>query len=534
MHPGRLASSCFADYVDPVFARLVGTLLFLLHAAAVVASLAGPVLVLLSTFREDRHITLAAWRHVFGDLSRWVALLGNTGAVAGIAVLVCMAAGTVLGVTLFRTDIRCRRVWIAVMLLTATIPLYVVSASIIGIAGLERWLGSRLMVGLIHAAAYVPIVSLIIGVAVRSVSADLEEAALVEGAGSVRTLRHVTLPMAAGGLVASMVLVVLWVTTDYSVSDVLLVRTFAEEVYTQYQLRGRLQEPALVCVPQIVLFAALLWSLRRGFLSGEPAEGSPTAVGSPHRFRTGRWRWPATVAAGAVVLALALGPGVFLGWRLSQGRDRVQLMLSFASEIRTSIATSLAAALLTAALAVGLAWFLVRRRRWRSVLVAYVVLMLSFPAPILGMGLIRIFNRPGLGGWVYDSPLILVLAYTFRFLPVAIVVLIPAIRTVPRECELAAKVDGCGSLGTWWYMIWPLCLPAALVAMLAVLVLAIGELPCSLLVTPPGYLTVGARFFSLIHYGLYPDAAALCVISMAAVLIPWGGLVWLLRKRLLS
>ncbi|MGB9625529.1 MAG: ABC transporter permease [Phycisphaerae bacterium] len=517
-----------------MFARLLGTVLFLLHAAAVVASLAGPVFVLLSTFHEGPRITVAPWRNVFGDLSRWGTLLGNTGAVAGIAVPLCMAAGIVLGVTLFRTDILCRRVWIAVMLFTATIPLYVVSASIIAMAGLERWLGSRLMVALIHAAAYVPIVSLIIGVAVRSVRADLEEAALAEGAAPVRTLCHVTLPMAAGGLAASVVLAVLWITTDYSVSDVLLVRTFAEEVYTQYQLRGRLQEPALVCVPQILLFAALLWSLRKGFLSGEAAKGDPPADGSPHRFRTGRWRWPATVAAGAVVLALALGPAVFLGCRLSRAHDGMTLLLSFAPEIRTSLATSLAAAVLTAGLAVGLAWFLVCRRRWRSVLTAYVVLMLAFPAPILGMGLIRIFNRPGVPGWVYDSPLILVLVYTIRFLPVAVVLLIPAIRAVPRECELAAKVDGCGAVGTWWYLIWPLCLPAALVAMFAVFILAIGELPCSLLVTPPGYVTVGARFFSLIHYGLYPDAAALCLISMVAVLAPWGGLVWLLRKRLLS
>ena len=126
------------------------------------------------------------------------------------------------------------------------------------------------------------------------------------------------------------------------------------------------------------------------------------------------------------------------------------------------------------------------------------------------------------------------LAYTFRFLPIAVILLIPAVRAIPIECEWAAEVDGCDRFETWRRIVWPLCLPTTLLAMFAVAVLSLGELPCSLLVTPPGYQTVGARFFSLIHYGLYPDAALLCLLSMAAVVLPWAGLLLLLRRRLLQ
>jgi len=514
-----------------VFAKFLGTLLFLCHAAAVVAAVAGPVLVLADTLNRDGHITFAAWRSAFSDLPRWSTLLGNTAVVAGVAALACIPAGIVLAVALFRTDLRFRLAGIVLLLLTAAIPLFIVSGAVFSIIGKDRWLGMAPVVGLVHAVVHLPIVTLIVGAALRSVSADTEEAALVEGAGPVRTLFSVTLPMAIGGIVASLVVVMLWVTTDYSVSDLVVVRTFAEEVYTLYAVRPH--EAALVCVPQIVLFGGLLWYLRSGFLAGCEGEETQVASEEPYRFRVRRHRRLLSVVTATVVLALAATPVATLFARLCDARSLRRYAWLFTGEIQTSIWTSFSAAVLVAVLGLGLAWYAVRRPRWRPVIAAFVVLMLAIPAPVLGMGLIAVFNRDGPLGYVYGSPGMLVLAYTFRFLPVAVILLIPAVRAIPLECELSAKVDGCGGVATWWHIVWPLCLPQALLVVFAVAALSFGELPCSLLVTPPGYDTVGKRFFDLIHMGLYPDVAVLGLWSVAAVLVPWAGITWLLRRRLL-
>ena len=256
--------------------------------------------------------------------------------------------------------------------------------------------------------------------------------------------------------------------------------------------------------------------------------------GRTREFKAGRWRVPLSIVAGAAALALAVTPIAALAPRLGRGSELARMAWSFGEEIRVSMAASLAAGVISAGLGVGLAWYIVRRRRWRTMVAAYVVLMLAVPAPILGIGMIRLFNRPGLGGYIYDRPAILVVAYVFRFLPIAVLLLIPAVRAIPVECELAAKVDGCGTLATWSRIVWPLCLPGALVATFVVMVLSLGELPCSLLLAPPGYVTVGARFFSLIHYGLYPDAAMLCLLSMGTVVLPWLALLVLLRRRLVA
>ncbi len=516
--------------VQALWDALVGGAVVLIHVAVVLASAAGPILVAAGTFEHNGRLSFAAWRHVFEDWQRWVMLLGNTSVACAWAVGLCIVAGLVLSIIVFRTDVWSRVPAIGLCLLATVLPLYVVNAAALAVVGAERAMYSPAMVGVIHAAAHLPIVVLIIGAALRSVSAELEEAAQLEGAGLLRLMLHVTLPSAIAGIVASVVLVVLWVATDYSVSDILLVRTFAEEVYTQYAMHGRSDEPMLVCMPQIILFAALLWVFRRGYLTGD----SPLPTNASHRlFKTRRWRTPFSLATGAIALVLGLGPVILMVSRLTGARGIGRTALSFTAEITVSLTTSLAAGVIAAALGVGLAWCIVRRHTWWTVLTGWVVLMLAVPAPILGIGMIRLFNRPGLAGDLYDSPAILVVAYVFRFLPIAVILLVPAIRAIPIECEMVARVDGCNRAAVWRRIIWPQCVPSALLAMFAVMVLSVGELPCSLLVTPPGHVTVGARFFSLIHYGLYPDAALLCLLSIATVLMPWLGLLVLLRRRLL-
>lgn len=508
---------------------VAGALLFLIHAAFVIASLAGPLLILLGTFKVDGRLTLEAWQAVAGDTDRWVGLLRNSLQVVAWAVAVCLPAGLILAFALFKVNLHGRAAMVALTLLTAAVPLYVVAGAALSFANKEQWLESRAAVGLVHAAAHLPAVVLILGVAFRAINADLEEAALLEGAGPT-TLLRLSARLAAGGIITVLIILLLWVTADYSVSDIFMVRTFAEEVYTQYALHARPQEPSLVCVPQILLFGGVLWIFRRGLLCGDQPWES---AGRTLIYRV-RWRSPVTLAVAGLLAGYTILLVFFMLRRFGPGDHLDRYFVMFASEIQASVVTSLAAGLLSAALAVGLAWYLVRWTNWRSCLIAYVILMLAFPAPLIGMGIIRVFNRDGFAGVIYDSPIILVLGWCFRFVPVAVLLLVPSIRAIPHECEQAAQVDGCSRLDLWARIIFPQCLPSALLAVFLVTLLSLGELPCSVLVAPPGYVTIGVRFFSLIHYGLYGDAAALCILSMLIVIAPAICVLLLLRRRLLG
>lgn len=458
-------------------------------------------------------------------------MLASTSVASATAVAVACLIGAFLASMLFKLDLFGRSIAAGMLLLAAGIPVFAVNGALLSLIPVELASSSAFAVGLIHGIAHLPLATVIIGVALRMVPAEFEESALVDGAGVSRTLLRVTLRTASGGIIAAGVFVLIWSSTDYSVSDVLLVRTFAEEVYTQYALGGRPEEPTLVAVPQIVFLAALLWAFRRVLLTNldRPVHGA-----RPLLHPVPKWRVPLSMLAVSIPVGLVVLLVASIVRLVRPPSDAFHIALGLWQEVSVSFLSSVLAGIVAAVSAVGIAWFIVRRRRWRPLLVGYVIVMLAIPAPVLGMGLIRLFNRPGLAGWLYDSPAMLVVAYVVRFLPVAVLLLVPAIRAISRDSEDHARVDGADEGRILYRIVAPQCFPTMLLAAFVVMILSIGELPCSLLVTPPGYVTVATRFFSLVHYGMYPDAAMLCLLSVASVCLPSVGVYLLLRRRLVS
>lgn len=518
---------------DPGIRRRIGELLDLgalgLHGLFLAALLVGPLLLLVDTFRVDDAWSLAAWRHAFGDRGRWASLARTTSIVAGTAIPVALLVGLPLAILWFKSGARFVGAGIGLLLFAAAVPVHITGAAWIAVVGAEPLSGSPVAVGTIHGVHAAPFVALVLGVWLRAVPATLEEAALVEGAGVLGTLRRVSLRAAFPGVVVAALVVGLWATTDYSVSDLLLVRTFAEEAYTQFAIHGRLAEPTLVAVPQLAVIGALVALARRHLFASEDISRRGHAT---RTFPLARWRTPLSLAGLGLAAALALAPAGLLLSRLSEPRELVLQARVFAPELLTSLAAGLGAGVLTGGMAIGLGWIVVRSGAGRRVVVTGLVLLLAMPAPVLAMGWILLLNRPGLPGAVYDSPLMLVLAYAGRFLPVAVAIVLPAIRALPPAWVDAATLEGTSRRGFLLRIVHPLCLPSTLLAVFLVTALSIGELPCSLLVTPPGYQTVGSRFFSLVHYGLDGPAAALAFLSLLSIALPTA-LVLLLLARVL-
>jgi raffinose/stachyose/melibiose transport system permease protein len=68
-----------------------------------------------------------------------------------------------------------------------------------------------------------------------------------------------------------------------------------------------------------------------------------------------------------------------------------------------------------------------------------------------------------------DNPLGIMLPQAAFALPLTIIILRPFFRSIPKELEDAASIDGCGSFGFFWRVLLPLSRPAlATVAVLAV------------------------------------------------------------------
>ena len=128
------------------------------------------------------------------------------------------------------------------------------------------------------------------------------------------------------------------------------------------------------------------------------------------------------------------------------------------------------------ALAWSLAWLARRPGPWRWVAALTVAVTLAVPGPVAGMALVvAYFDWPGSTArrsW-------LILAYVLRTLPYALLVLWPAVRSLPPAYLEAASLEGYGTWGQARRVAIPLTRRAIAAAWGVSFALALGELPAA-------------------------------------------------------
>lgn len=163
---------------------------------------------------------------------------------------------------------------------------------------------------------------------------------------------------------------------------------------------------------------------------------------------------------------------------------------------------------------------------------------MTIPGPLVGLGLIHLFNRPPDSFFaplatLYDSNFTPWLAQTLRATPIAILILWPALASVPQSLLDAAAADGAPP----WRRLLRIALPqrwhAIAAAWLIALAVAIGELAATILVMPPqtGASALSIRIFQLLHFGVDDRVAAIC-LAMTALLATLTGIAnWLMQRK---
>jgi iron(III) transport system permease protein len=185
-----------------------------------------------------------------------------------------------------------------------------------------------------------------------------------------------------------------------------------------------------------------------------------------------------------------------------------------------------------------LKWFLPRSRApW--VRLFAIAICLTVPGPLLGLGVIHLLNRPpgspleALAD-LYDSNFAPWLVQTVRTLPIATLILWPALASVPQVMLDAAATDGTGWWGQLFRIAVPQRWPAIAAAWLISFAVAIGELAATILVMPPqrGATALSIQVFQLLHYGVDDRVAAICLVMVFAVAGITGIAATLVRRRM--
>ncbi len=490
--------------------------------------------------------------------TRIAALLGNTLLLSGGVALVALPIGVALGWLVARTDLPGRRVTFALLAALLFLPLYVQAAAWDAGFGLQGsltrqflggdvWLNGMPAVIWIHALAAIPWAALCVALGVNGVERELEEEALLEMPAWQVALR-VSLRRAAPALGLALVGIALTTATETTVTDLFRVRTFAEELFTMQQLgddRGlsTVVLASLVATAWLVTFAlvfgaslATVVRARRPYIS--------------RIFPLGRWRWPSWLAVTTVLLLAVGAPVACLAFKAGlivemQGATRARhwsaagaavttwrSVYRFREELGWSCAAAVLAASAAAVCAAPLAW-IARRGRWRGWFSGGVaVAMLATPGSLLAMALMRTLSQPNasLLLWLRDQPLsCLVLVQGWRAFPWALGILWFALRTVPEAQLDVAKLDGLGACARFGRVGLAQHRGALAAAWIVAFTIAIGELPASALVAPPGVVTLPIQVFNQLHYGAEKEVAGIC---LAVVLMQTGLMVAALWRRI--
>ncbi len=498
------------------------------------------------------------------DARSW-SLVENTLLLIAGTLAISLPVGTLLAIALFRTDVLFRRAATVTVGLLLLVPLYVQAVAWqngFGSSGwftlltagpyqaglLEGWSGAIW----VHAMAAVPWETLIVGAALRFAEPELEEMALLD-ASAWQVLTRVTLRQARAALGLAAVWVAIVVATEMTVTDLfqigpVRIRTYAEEIYTQFALGTEPGPPpaalaGVVVVGCLATFAVLL-CVKMGSWRPQPSERPPLT------YRLNRWRGLASASIIAVVLAMIGIPLASLVYKAGAvvvpigGRSErswsiqrcfeliVQSPDRYRHELTWSVAIASCAALIAIILALSLGLLARRGRWWGAPAVCLSVVCLAVPGPLVGVGLIRLFNHPALPALnaLYDRSIAVVsIAQAVRAFPVAMLIVWHSLRTIPGELLDAAAIDGAGNWGQFRRVVWPLRWRAFGLAWLAAFVVAVGDLSATILVTPPGVDTLGVRVAQMLHANTLNDLAGLCLFLSLALAVLAAGSVGLGR-----
>ena len=422
---------------------------------------------------------------------------------AGLSTALTLAAGLPLAWVVGRFAFRGRSLVLAGVLVPFVLPTLVVAAAFSSLLP-DRLDRSVWAILLAHAFFNVAVVVRVVGGYWAELGSAISDAAAVLGAGPMRRLREVTLPLLVPALAAAASLTFLFCFTSFGVILVLggpRAATLETEIYNQAARLFDLRTAAVLSLLQLTAVAAivLVTSRLEGRLLGRPRASRWNALRRP----AGRERGALAavlVLSGAllgapvaslVVRSLSTVDGVGLDHYRALGRETSVLLVT---PLRAALNSLLFAAAATAvALVVGGLLAVVLARRPPSWLDGLVLLPLGASAVMLGFGFVIAFDEPPLD--LRASVVLVPFAQALVAAPFVVRILAPALRAVEARLREAAAMLGASPRRVRREIDLPLAAQAAGVAAGFAFAVALGEFGATVFVAQADRPTLPVAIF---------------------------------------
>ncbi len=467
----------------------------------------------------------------------------------GLVWLISGPLGVILGWVLFRTDLWVRPFWVSFFIVAMFLPLPTYSVAWQGLLGEtnSRWDQGILAAAWVQGMAALPWVTCLAGVAWKLVPREVEEESLTFVSPFKGILR-----ISIRWVMPTFLMVILHIgvtsANEITITDLMIVRTFAEEVYTQHvssDLNG-LNRAVQVSLPACVLVTlALLWYARR-WHGGVFARQS--SIHQNYQFALGKWQTFVVTGVALVcvvffglplfkIVSLAGGEGTPRGFSLAGfSKEMGQILRLHMGSFFASLGTSLILGVIATGIALGLCLTLGKNRVGRAVAFVGCGLLWSLPSPILGLGLKWTIELGmdveemllATGGpirlFFYDlpTPLPVIYAQMLKVFPLAMGYLWLVYRETPVALIEESHLLGFTPLQRFWHIERPRLQKPALLCVVLGAALSLAELSTSKMVQVPGQQTFIQTTFDQMHYGTTSTVAGLSLmpVVLGGVILP--------------
>lgn len=522
---------------------------------------------LLLSVQNEQGFTLSYYTELFRQERFWKVLRHTFVIVLGSTAL-SMGLGVVAAWLMAYTDLKHKKLLNLLIVLVFVLPSYVLTlswSSFMGTQGLmasflhlfdagaKPWsmysVGGIIFVMGIH---HFPLVYLFTLNVLKKIPRDLEWAAKTGGAGKLKTIAQVTLPLALPGITAGGLLVFLASLDNFGIPAFLgtpvNISVLSTLIYEEIIGFGPSAFARGASLSVLLGLIAIAGTLLQWFTVRKSKAIETTRMDEEPRYALGKARaWVGGTMWGALILItiVPLLSMITLSLRKSYGGklnwstltlDNYRHVLFDNPTIWRAIQNSLTLSFITLAVCIVIgtlfAFYRVRKPSKLNKLAELAIsIPYTLPGIVFALSMILVWMEP-IPGWnpgIYGTTTILLIAYVCRFLVLQIRAGVTAFMQVDASMEEAARISGAGAWTRWKAILLPLLLPGILGGGLLVFLTALTELTVSALLYSSGTQTIGVTIFGFEQAGktLYSTALSSLIVLFIFV---GAGLLQLLQK----
>lgn len=369
------------------------------------------------------------------------------------------------------------------------------------------------------------------------VSTELEDAASIHGAGKFQTMARVTLPLVLPSIIGAAILIFLEAIALYGTPALIAIPARINLATTQivsfFQYPLQVEQAAAFSMP-ILLLTIVMLMLQRRLLARRGYVSVSGKGGERRPFDIGWWKWLLLAYSGLVALlsvvmplAILLLASVSKAWGKGLALDNLTFdnfygiffeQLTVRAAILNTVLYSGATALVCVGMGICIAYATQRRITPFPVFVQFLALApVAVPGLILAIGLYAAYAGPPFS--LYGMGVLIVIAFTTRFLPIAVAASSAGVRALNPELEEAVRILGGSRITVLTRVVAPLLKKTLLGAFVLVFVICTKELSTAVFLTGPGSRVVSVLTLDLSEQGNYETLAAMGVVLVVIVTV---------------